>query len=108
MWLIGIPVGVFVGVLSGVIFLLILRTGFEGTGLKHATALIGELTALASFSLGGSWLAKGVLKDVGQADFLSPYILAFAVTFFVIIAKSLVRAVITIGNQIGQQKEAKQ
>lgn len=106
MWLIGIAIGLFIGVLSGIIFLLILRTGFEGTGLKHVTALIGELTALASFSLGGTWLAKGALEDVHRADFLAPYVLSFAAMFFVIAAKSLYRAVTKLGNQIGQQERA--
>lgn len=101
MWLIGIPVGFFIGTLSGIMFLLILRTGFEGTGLKHITALIGELTALATFSLGGTWLAKGVLKGV-DPDFMAPYILSFAITFFVISARSLYRTVVKIGNQIGE------
>ena len=103
MWLIGIPIGLFIGVLSGIIFLLILRTGFEGTGLKYIAALIGELTALATFSLGGTWFASGVLTGI-DSNFLTPYILSFAISFFVISAKSLYRAVVRIGNQIGIQE----
>jgi len=104
MWQISIPIGLFIGALSGIIFLLILRTGFEGTGLKHVTALIGELTALASFSLGGTWLAKGALEEVHRDDFLPLYVLSFSAMFFVIAARSLYRAVIKLGNQIGQQE----
>ena len=103
MWLIAIPIGLFIGVLSGFIFLLILRTGFEGSGIKYVTALIGELTALATFSLGGTWLASGVLTDI-EPEFLTPYILSFAITFFTISAKSLYRAVVKIGNQIGLEE----
>lgn len=106
MSLIGIPIGLFIGTLSGIIFLLILRTGFKGEGLKTVTTLIGELTALASFSLGGPWFAKGLLEDMHRADFLGPYLLSFAATFFTIAAKSLYRAVIRLGNEIGQKEGA--
>lgn len=105
MWQIGIPLGVFVGVLSGIILLLILRTGVKGTGLKHISALIAELTALATFSLGGSWFAKGILKGVQSDDLLSSYILAFAVTFLVLTSRGLYLAIVKLGNQIGEQEK---
>jgi hypothetical protein len=111
MWLIGIPLGIFVGALSGTMFLLIVKTGFESTGsIKHLTAVIGELVGLASFALGGTWLAKGILKgvDVGQMDFLSHYIISFAATFLLIVSWCLFKVVIKIGNEIGQPKEAKE
>lgn len=104
MWYIGIPLGAFVGVISGIIFMLILRTGFQGTGLKHVSALIGELTALATFSLGGSWFAKGILQGAASDDLLGPYILAFAATFFLLTSKNLYRATVRLGNQIGEQE----
>jgi hypothetical protein len=106
MWLISIPIGLFIGALSGLIFLFILKTGFKETSLKHITAIIGELTALASFSLGGSWFAKGILKNVSGTDILAPYILSFAIMFFAIAARALYRAVIILGNQIGQAERS--
>ncbi len=105
MFLIGIPLGIFIGTLSGYIFLLILRTGFKGTGLKHISTLLGELTALVTFSLGGSWFANGILKGTEPSDIQSPYILAFAVTFFILTSKCLYRVIVKLGNEIGAQKE---
>jgi hypothetical protein len=106
MWLIGIPIGLFIGTLSGISFLLILRTAFEGKGIKHVTALIGEIAALASFSLGGKWLADGSLEEMQRTGLLGPYLLSFITTFFIIAAKSLYRTVVRLGNQIGQQEYA--
>jgi hypothetical protein len=78
MWLIGVPLGAFVGILSGFLFLLILRAGFRGSGIKHIGAILGELTALVTFALGGSWFANSkILAGTPAADVLSPYLLAF-------------------------------
>lgn len=108
MWSVGILLGIFVGILSGVIFLLILQTAFKGTGIRHATALIAELTGLATFSLGGSWFADGILAGAAPGALLHPYMLAFSLTFFVVTARGLYFAVVKFGNDIGELERAGQ
>lgn len=100
MSLIGIPLGAFVGALSGFLFLLILRAGFQSVGIKQVSAILAELAALVSFALGGSWFANSsMLKGAEPTDILSLYMLSFAVVFFAVVAMPFYRLVVRFGNQ---------
>lgn len=101
---IGIPIGVVIGVLAGVMFLVILETAFKGSGIKHMTAVIAELAALATFSFGGSWLTKGLLKNVAGSDILPSYLCSFAVTFLFVIGRRLFQVAITMGNESAKRE----
>ncbi len=100
--------GLFIGVLSAIIFLLVLRTAVAIKEPKHLSGLIAQLVALASFSLGGSWLATELLKTVDRSDFLGPYLLTFTVTFFTICSKGLYLAMVKFGNQIRTEESTQQ
>lgn len=104
MWIVATPVGVFIGILSAFIFLLVLRTALHTQGLKHLAGIVAQLITLASFSLGGSWLAAGLFETVDRHEFVGPYLLAFTVAFFAISFKGLYRAMVKLGNQIGVEE----
>jgi hypothetical protein len=112
MWLIGIPLGAFVGALSGFLFLLILRAGFLGEGIKQIGAILSELIALVSFALGGSWFANsGILREMlsgtKAGDVLSPYLLAFTVFFFVVVCVPFYRIIVRFGSEFAAHERTK-
>lgn len=109
MLLIGLPLGAFVGALSGFLFLLILRAGFQGSGLKHIGLILGELTALVTFALGGSWFANShILKATEASDVLSPYLLSFALVFFAVVCVPFYQIIARFGRQFGEMQQVEE
>lgn len=99
MSLIGIPLGIFIGILSGFVFLLIVKIGFQSAGVAQIGKILSGLAALVSFSLGGSWFTNSyLLKDAESSEILSYYMLAFSMTFLVVVAIPLYRLIIRFGK----------
>lgn len=106
-WLVGITLGAFVGLLSSFLFLLILRAGFKGSGLAQVAEVLGELTALVTFALGGTWLAGSeLLQGADTSDVLTPYLLSFTIVFFAAVCVPFYRLVVRFAHQFAREEAA--
>jgi hypothetical protein len=92
--LVGIPLGLLVGVVSGVAFVLLIREALRGEVIRIA----GLLTSMPGTWFGGGWLTE--LFDLDAI--LSSYVATLAVSFLLIAAYPLLRLVVRLGNEIGE------
>jgi hypothetical protein len=95
---IGMPLGVLIGVLSGIIGAALIGVVRLGIALKDIPQVAGELVAIPTFWFGGSWLTGKMLESVPTADIVQSYVLALAVTFVAVVVYPLIRLVIRQGQ----------
>lgn len=99
---IGIPVGILIGIVTGTVFLLLLRTAFTGSPtLQDLGTIIAELLALPTFWFGGPWVTTQVLNLVDWTAIVTSYIISLLITFVLICLIPLLRLVWRVGNIIG-------
>jgi hypothetical protein len=98
---IGIPLGVLIGILSGLMGLALVGVLRRGVTLKDIPEVGGELAGIPTFWFGGSWLTGKMLESVPTADIVQSYMLALAATFVVIIVKPLFNFVVQKGEVAG-------
>ena len=103
---IGIPLGVLIGIVSGISLILLIRTSarMSERPLRTTLALIGEILAIPTFWFGGPWITQRFLTSVDLEQIVSSYVLSLAITFVLIAFYPLTRLVIRFGNDIGSQQ----
>ena len=107
---IGIPLGVLIGVVSGISLILLIVTSAKISErerpLRTILALIGEILAIPTFWFGGPWITQRFLTSVDLEQIVSSYVLSLAITFVLIAIYPLTRLVIRFGNDIGSQQRS--
>ncbi len=102
--MIGIPIGVLIGLLSGVIFIFLVRTAWTSRNDGKAVAKVTlELVAIPTFWFGGSWAASTFLKDIDVASMLPYYATSLAIVFGLIALPVLLKIIMQIAREVGQQ-----
>jgi fucose 4-O-acetylase-like acetyltransferase len=91
---VGIPLGILVGLVSGVAFVFFLRSAFSEDPLKVAESLL----AMPAAWFGGGWLTT--VFDLERI--LDSYVMSLAVFFLVIVAKPAYLTIVRVGNEIGK------
>ena len=74
----GICLGVLIGILSGMCFVVLLDNLTTG---GNATAAVASITGLGTFMVGGSWGSGRMLESSDPGEMASWYFLALAITF---------------------------
>src|SRR5207302_916634 len=102
--MIGVPIGVLIGAITGLVVVLMIRTAWHTTlndigGLLKITA---EFLVVPTFWFGGPWLSGKLLASSAPSGFLSEYLVTLVITFTVIAAFPLVKIVINVGREIGK------
>ena len=101
--MIGIPIGILIGLLSGVIFLFLVRTAWTSRNDRKALAkVILELVAIPTFWFGGSWAASALFREVDVASMLPYYATSLAVVFGLIALPVLLKIILRIAGEVGQ------
>jgi len=101
---IGVALGLLIGVISGIVFLLLLKTAV-GTVSKGAPAILtltSELLAIPAFWFGGPWFTTKLLSLVPLPDLINPYVVSLAVTFSLISLYPAGRWIIRLGEDFGK------
>jgi hypothetical protein len=102
--MIGIPLGILIGLISGVIFIFLVRTAWTSRNDGRAVGkVILELIAIPTFWFGGSWAASAFLREIDVALMLPYYATSLAVVFGLIALPVLVRIILQIAREVGQQ-----
>lgn len=91
---VGIPLGILVGLTSGSAFVICLRAAFFDNALKAACSLL----SMPASWFGGGWLTS--VFDLEQV--LDSYVISLAGCLLLICGFPLMRAVVRIGNEIGE------
>jgi hypothetical protein len=101
--LLGSALGFFIGIVSGVVVVLLIRTAITGaTTLKTTLAEITQLLALPTFCFGGPWLTQRMLSSVDLAGLLPAYATSLAVSFVLVAGYPLAMLIIATGNRVAR------
>jgi hypothetical protein len=102
--MLGLPLGILIGVISGIAVLLMLRTATRViVDLRALATLVAELLAVPTFWFGGPWVATAMLQGVRLDEILSFYMASPAVTFVFISGWPLLRLIARIGREIANE-----
>ena len=109
MSIIGYPLGVLIGVITGYDFMLFFQTVIASSKVKFSTIMkvSTQLLALPTFWFGGPWITTQFLQSVNFAESLPGYLIALTLTFLLLVSWPLSRFVISVGNQVGETQRRK-
>jgi hypothetical protein len=103
---IGTAIGLLIGAVTGVVFLLLLKTADraseQGASVLKVTA---EILAIPTFWFGGPWLTTTLLKGVPTDQFLSPYVISLVAVFTIVAIYPAARWIIQLGEHFGAKKD---
>ena len=104
---VGLALGFLIGIISGIVFLLLLKTALSAPdkGPSSIMTLTAELLAMPTFWFGGPWLTTKLLEPVEMQDLLNPYVGSLAVTFSIISLYPAARWIIQLGEDFGKRSD---
>lgn len=99
----GYILGFLIGVITGTVFLLLLKTAVNPSerGGPLILILTAELLALPTFWFGGPWLTGELLGGALSEELINPYAISLAITFMVMVSYPASRWIIHLGKTIG-------
>ena len=102
--ILGLALGFLIGIISGTVFLLLLKTavGAPGKGTSSIVTLTAELLAIPTFWFGGPFLTTRLLSLVSLQDLINPYVGSLAVTFSIISLYPAARWILQLGEDFGK------
>ena len=86
----GLAIGILIGVLSGIVFLSMLRLVVKARKLKEVVAIAAQLLSLPTFWFGGPWLGNRLMQSLKWESLLPYYLLGLAVVFLLLISGPLI------------------
>ena len=104
--MIGYILGFLIGVITGTVFLLLLKTAVNPSerGGPLILILTAEILALPTFWFGGPWLTGKllvVLVGASSEELINSYAISLAITFMVMVSYPASRWIIHLGKTIG-------
>ncbi len=105
--MLGIPLGLLIGAVTGLVLLLLLRTAWATSARqwKNIISIVGEILALPTFWFGGPWLTSKLLADTDFTSILPYYMASLAVMFLIIVIVPIFRVIIKTANEIENPKK---
>ncbi len=109
MSMIGYPLGILIGVITGYVFMLFFQTVIASSKVKFSTIMkvSTQLLAMPTFWFGGPWITTKFLQSVNFAESLPGYLVSLTLTFLLLVSWPLSRFVISVGNQVGKAQRRK-
>src|SRR5580704_6520827 len=98
----GSALGLLIGIISGTVFLLLLRTAVSASnkGASSNVMLTAKFFAIPTFWF-GPWLTNKLLTDVKLGELADPYVVSLAVTFGLISLYPAARFILQLGEDFG-------
>lgn len=105
--IIGIGLGILIGVVSGTVALVLLRTAnsLSAINLRPILAVTAEILAIPTFWFGGPWLTGSLIVERPISDFVNPYVITLAVTFSILMGYPVYRWILKVGRELGREVE---
>jgi len=101
----GISLGLLIGLITGAVVALLLRTAGDEKNQKDVKAIlsvVAELLAIPTFWFGGSWLTTRMLGAIDVTNILPFYMTSLVCTFTAIAIIPIKDLVIRTGRQSGK------
>ena len=104
--MIGIPLGVLIGVVTGFALVLLLRTiiGKQRGASQVVATVIAQVLGIPAFWFGGSWVGTSLMQGIDAREMMPYYVTSLAVTFGLIAVWPLLRLVIAVGQAIAAEE----
>lgn len=97
--MIGIPLGILIGIVTGVSFLFLVHTAWRSSeDPKAIFSVVAHILAIPTFWFGGPWLTTTMLADVQPGSILTSYLVSLTCTFVAISIFILVKLVKRLGE----------
>ena len=112
MLLVGVPLGVLIALITGLITLLVIRQINEVLKVIRATnqipakkiqIIMGLLFSIPMCWVGGHWASVAMLESIDFSEMLPSYFTSLASAYMLIIIYPLVSLIIRVANDIGKQ-----
>lgn len=102
----GISIGILVGVISGLITLVVLKTLANASisNVKSILTLFGELTGLVAFLITANFLAKSNLFPDGVSDIRDSYLVSLTATIVLMMIYPVYRWIVKLGKELGESR----
>ncbi|MEH2532866.1 hypothetical protein V1277_000749 [Bradyrhizobium sp. AZCC 1588] len=103
---VGLALGFLIGIISGTVFLLLLKTAVSNPdkGASSIVTLTAQLFAMPTFWFGGPWLTTKLLEAVQMSELINPYVASLAVTFSSISLYPAARWIMQLGEDFGRRR----
>ena len=101
----GVPIGVFIGIIVAVWFLFVLEAGSKGLGMGGLSTIVANLVGMAGFVMLGNWFTESVLAEFMSPDFVFIFLFTCVPVFLVIVQKKLLEKAYGMGKG-SRDKEA--
>ena len=101
----GIGIGILIGIISGTVALLLLKTA-NTASVRNPTSVVAittEILAIPSFWFGGPWVTSSFLNLVALQEMINPYIVTLASSFSIIMVYPIIKWVLSLANELGQE-----
>jgi hypothetical protein len=103
---VGVPLGILIGLVSGGVAIILIRTAWQTSGLKGTVQVVGQLLAIPTFWFGGPWLTSSLLASVEPIEIRTSYVLSLAAVFVPLAGWPIVKLSYDTGRRIGAQRPA--
>lgn len=102
----GLALGVLIGLITGTVFLLILKTAdrVSDKATSSILTLTTELLAIPTFWFGGPWLTSRMLELVPLSELINPYLVSLVTAFSIISLYPAARWIIQLGEELGTRR----
>ena len=98
-----VGVGVLIGLITGVIFVLLLlqvASSAKTARAKRISATVTQCFGLPAFWFGGPWLTGKLIANSGLGAAVNVYAVSLAITFLVVIGLPLIRLVLRVAERL--------
>jgi hypothetical protein len=104
--ILGIGLGILIGLLSGTVALILLRTAnsLDTSNVKSVITITAEILAIPTFWFAGSWLTRLGIEN-RPPEFLDLYVITLAATFSMLLAYPIYRWIFKLGHELGREME---
>jgi len=107
----GLFLGIPIGIISGIVFLILFKTLISNSirGISSILKVIAQILAIPTFCYGGQWIA-GKLLDIlfenpDVDKMVSSYIISVGLFFSLIVIFPISRWIIKLGEDLGKGTE---
>jgi hypothetical protein len=98
--IIGIALGVLIGMITGAIFVFMLKSLHRASSWGEGLKVVGEMLAVPTFWFGGPWVATKALTSVTWPDVLPSYVVALAVVYTMMAVLPVLRYIARTADDI--------
>ena len=101
---VGIAIGILIGVTSGTVALVLLKSANSASinNVSSLVAITTEILAIPTFWFAGPLFATDILKLVALDQIINSYIIALATTFLIVVVYPISKWIVQLARELGE------